>query len=98
YLYHIKPSAPMKHLIAATFTLFVFLAFGQVKNVSTKIEAENVFELSIIKVYPDSFPTVSVVFQAKNQFGKPLWLLKKTELKITENGVPGKILRLVNIS
>ena len=88
----------MNYLICILFTLSSFFCFSQARNVKTKIEAENIFELSIIQVYPDSFPRVSVVFQAKNQYGKPLWLLKKHELTITENGVPGKILRLINIS
>jgi Ca-activated chloride channel homolog len=88
----------MNYLIPIVFTLFTFFGFAQVRNVKTKIESKNIFELSIIQVYPDSFPNVSVVFQAKNQYGKPLWLLKKTELEITENGIPSKILRLINIS
>jgi Ca-activated chloride channel homolog len=74
------------------------LSIGQDRNVQTKIAAENIFELSIIQVYPDSFPNVSVVFQAKNEFGKPLWLLKKSELKISENDFTCDVIKLINIT
>ncbi len=88
----------MKYFILLIFVFSGIYCMAQERNVTTKITAESIFELSIIQIYPDSFPKVSVVFQAKNQFGKPLWLLKKSELKITENDVPSKILRLINIT
>lgn len=88
----------MKHIVSIWIILYSILALAQDRNVQTKIEAENIFELSIIRVYPDSFPKVSVVFQAKNKYGKPLWLLKKKELKISENNIQCDVLRLINIT
>lgn len=82
-------------------TLFIFIfsfCLGQNNTIQTEIKAENVFELSIIKIYPDSFPQVSILFQAKNKFGKPLWTLDKSEIKITENKQNCDVVRLVNIS
>lgn len=50
------------------------------------------------KFFLKNFPEVSVVFQANNEFGKPLWTLDKSELQVTENGVETEVLRLLNIS
>ncbi|MEM7161633.1 MAG: VWA domain-containing protein [Bacteroidota bacterium] len=85
---------------------FIFLSilsalasYGQVvETIPTEISAENVFELSIIAVYPDSFPNVSVVFQAKNEFGKPLWQLTKSEIRVRENYRDCPVHGLKNIS
>ena len=77
---------------------FSALVIGQEHHVSTEIKAENVFELSIIKTYPDSFPDISVVFQAKNEFGKPLWQLDKKDIEVRENENNCIVKRLVNIS
>jgi len=88
----------MQYIITIPIVFLGLICFSQERNVKTKIAAENIFELSIIQVYPDSFPNVSVIFQAKNQFRKPLWLLKKSELKIHENGIECHVLRLINIT
>jgi Ca-activated chloride channel family protein len=81
--------------------LSIFPANGinaQAKNVKTKIKANNVYELSVINVYPDSFPQISVIFQAKNSSGIPLWHLKREEFKVIENDIVCKVLRVINIS
>jgi Ca-activated chloride channel family protein len=84
--------------------IFLFIAIGLTSHlfaqekVETEIKAENVFELSIIDIYPENYPEVSVVFQAKNNEGKPLWLLKPEEMEITENGAPCTITKLINIT
>ena len=39
------------------------------------IFAVDTVELSILGVYPDSFPTVSVVFKAETPQRKPIWNL-----------------------
>ena len=66
--------------------------------IETEIKSQNIFELSIIQVYPDSFPDVSVVFQAKNEYGKPLWKLDKSEVTVAENNRDCDVVRLINIS
>jgi len=88
----------MKQLLSYLPLLLVIFCFGQQEEVKTEIKAENVFELSIIQIFPDSFPYVSVAFQAKNKFGKPLWTLDKSEIKITENEKKCEVLGLKNIS
>ena len=60
------------------FALLSFQSTGQDKaKFQTEIIPKNHFDLSILQVFPDSFPLVSVVFQAKDQLGDPLPLLKK---------------------
>jgi len=80
------------------FLFFSLIGVGQEHHVSTEIKAENVFELAVIKTYPDSFPDVSVVFQAKNEFGKPLWQLDKADIEVRENNENCIVKRLINIS
>ena len=85
-------------------SLSIFLLFllttslSQDLFVETEIKSQNIYELSIIQIYPDSFPDVSVVFQAKNEAGKPLWDLDRSELSVTENDRDCDIIRLYNIS
>src|SRR5690554_7868379 len=88
----------MKNKLVFIFVLAGLTCFGQTENIQTEIRADNIFDLSIIKVYPDSFPNVSVVFQAKNKYGKPLWTLDKSEIQVKENYQDCEVLRLLNIS
>jgi Ca-activated chloride channel family protein len=88
----------MRNIIIIILFINTFSCFGQTENIQTEIKSENIFDLSIIKIYPDSFPNVSVVFQAKNKFGKPLWTLDKPEIQVKENYQDCEVLRLLNIS
>lgn len=88
----------MRNTIIIILIINTLNCFGQTENVQTEIKSENIFDLSIIKVYPDSFPNVSVIFQAKNKFGKPLWTLDKSEIQVKENYQDCEVLRLLNIS
>lgn len=88
----------MRNIIIIILFVNALTCFGQTENIQTEIRSENIFDLSIIKVYPDSFPNVSVVFQAKNKFGKPLWTLDKSEIQVKENNQDCEVIRLLNIS
>ena len=87
----------MKLILSSLLITFCTVIWAQ-GNIETEIKVDNVFELSIIDIYPEDYPNVSVVFQAKNKAGKPLWLLKKEEINITENNDTCKIVRLLNVS
>ena len=69
-----------------------------VNEVQTEITSENEYELSIVRVYPDSFPEISVVYQAQNELGMPIWEMTPDELSITENGIDCELLSIRNIS
>lgn len=88
----------MKNISMLILFISTFNCFGQTENIQTEIKAKNIFDLSIIKVYPDSFPNVSVIFQAKNEFGKPLWILDKSEIQVKENQQDCEVIRLFNVS
>lgn len=83
---------------AFIFMFLTSLLCAQNQHVETEISSPRVFDLSVIRVYPDSFPQVSVIFQAKNNLGKPLWLLSKEELRINENNKECQVIRLKDIS
>ena len=50
-------------------------SLAQPDLVHGNIFAVDTVELSILGVYPDSFPTVSVVFKAETPQRKPIWNL-----------------------
>jgi hypothetical protein len=80
--------------------LCVVLAYSSkaLAQVDTEILSERIYELSVIQVFPDSFPVVEVIFQARNQVGQPLWGVSKTDISVEENERPCRILELVNMS
>lgn len=87
----------MKYLFALLLSIPGFI-FSQTKELNTQIISKNEFEISVIEIFPDSFPLVSVIFQARDQEGNPLWLLPKDEFQIEENESSCDIIRLKNIS
>lgn len=62
------------------------------------LKTRDSFEFSIIKVLPDSFPTVSIIFRGHKANGDPLWNLKKDDFQITENGESSMVKSLTPIS
>lgn len=60
--------------------------------------AKDTFKLDVIRVYPDSFPNISIVFKAENKFGIPLWDLKQKDMQIKEDDLDCKIVSLEKIS
>jgi von Willebrand factor type A domain/Secretion system C-terminal sorting domain len=86
------------------FKLYIILilnlisSFNVLAQVETEIQGENIFELSVIQVFPDSFPEVDVIFQARNEVGKPLWGISKKDISVFENKDPCRVLELINIS
>ncbi len=67
-------------------------------QVQTEIKGENIYELSVIQVFPDSFPQVEVVFLARDIAGRPLWDINENDLIVLEDDNLCEILELTNIS
>ena len=92
----------MKYFLLITSIIISICSKGQDnsinKSIETEIQSKNEFDISIIKVFPQDFPNVSVVFQAKNQAGEPLWLLTKDDFKVKENTLKCEVLDVRNIS
>lgn len=98
-------SRPYRNLSHLFFFRFVFLVVfllvswtGFAQDVNTQINASTVYDLSIIQVIPDSFPTVDVVFQAMDEDQSPLWGIQSSDLEVLENGTPCQVVELENIS
>ena len=78
--------------------LIPIVIFCQTEKINTKITSKYEFEISVIEIFPDSFPLISAIFQARDKEGNPLWLLSKEEFQIKENESNCDITRLKNIS
>ena len=63
----------------------IFL-FTQTDNVSGGIGTTMGARISILGVFPDSFPDVSVVFRAETEDGEPVLNLDKNNVYVSENG------------
>lgn len=74
-----------------------FIAFGQKGSIDAKLQSVDSIELNIIKVSPDEFPKVSVVFEAiKN--GYPIFDLQIDRILVSENGISCPVTSLTGIS
>lgn len=67
-------------------------------QIQTEIQTKKVYELSIIQVFPESFPQVEVVFLARDISGRPLWNITEKDISVLEDGNTCEILELINIS
>lgn len=75
-----------------------FFAIAQVSEIEGEIESVNGAKLSILTVYPDSFPKVSVVFRAQNASGEPVWNIAKESLAVKENLLKSEIVSVESLS
>ncbi|MEO5642681.1 MAG: VWA domain-containing protein [Bacteroidia bacterium] len=67
-------------------------------DVNGGIISHDTARVSVIRIYPDSFPNVSVIFKAETPSGKPVWNLTDTSITIVENNQPCKIISLEKVS
>lgn len=87
----------MKTKIILMFILTISTLIGNSQNIKTKIKSDTAV-VSIIKVMPDSFPNLSVLFNAKNNWGYPVWGIQPNQIKILENKQKCEILQLQQIT
>jgi Ca-activated chloride channel family protein len=73
-------------LLAASALPFSAAAQSAQENVSGRLISKDTTRLSVMQLSPDSFPLVSVVFQARTKSGRPVWNLRKDNVGIEENG------------
>jgi Ca-activated chloride channel family protein len=81
--------------IAAIFSLTVF---GQSQKVKGNLSTADTADLTILNIYPDSFPNVAVVFKAETRKGEPVWNLTKEKMKVKENSQNCEVISLEQIS
>ncbi len=88
--------------IRSIFLLLTLLNFvtvqGQENNIKGAISTVDSASLTILNLYPDSFPNVSVVFKAETKDGKPIWDLTKERMKATENDYECEVVSLEQVS
>lgn len=84
-----------------SFILLFFLlhlsiyAQSQVKG---SLASKDTATLSVIRIFPDSFPSVSVVFKAETRKGDPVWNLTKERVVVKEDAQQCQIISLEKIS
>ena len=71
--------------------LILVLAFStslaQNYKVKGGLSSIDTADLTILSIFPDSFPNVSVVFRAERRTGEPVWGLTKEKMKVKENNI-----------
>lgn len=79
-------------------TIFSLMAYGQTEQVKGNLSTTDTADLTILNIYPDSFPNVSVVFKAETRKGEPVWNLTKEKMKVTENSQNCDVISVEQIS
>lgn len=88
----------MKHLTLVFTLLFLTLGFGQTDKVQGTLSSVDTADLSILNIFPESFPKVSVVFKAQTRKGEPVWDLTKEKMKVKENSQDCEVILLEKVS
>ncbi len=82
-------------LIAVSISVVVC---GQADKVQGTLSTLDTADLTILNIYPESFPNVSVIFKAEKRNGDPVWNLIKEKMKVTENSQNCEVISLEHIS
>ena len=89
----------MKNLIPLFLAIFFSLSvIGQTEKVKGNLSTIDTADLTILNIYPDSFPNVSVVFKAETRNGEPVWNLTKEKMTVKENSQNCDVISLEQIS
>ena len=95
FLYLYSPNKITMKSLFFIFLLLHFSMFSQDKIVDTQVISDN--EINILYVSPDSFPQVSIVFEAlKNNL--PIFNLNKSSIEVYEDDKPCHILKLTSVT
>ena len=79
-------------------TIFSLSVFGQTEKIKGNLSTVDTADLTILNIYPDSFPNVSVVFKAETRKGEPVWNLTKEKMTAKENSQKCDVISLEQIS
>ena len=71
---------------------------AQTQKVKGSLAYKDTADLTILNIYPDSFPNVSVVFKAQTKRGEPIWNLTKDKMNVNENQQNCEVVSLEQIS
>lgn len=94
----------MLHCIRKSFPALIFAltcvpAVTYAQNLVTgQLESHDSVKLDVIRIYPDSFPHVAVIFRATSPSGQPLWNLDTSNVKVKENDISCSVKSVRKIS
>ena len=78
--------------------VFSLSAFAQTEHVKGSLATADTADLTILNIYPDSFPNVSVIFKAETRKGEPVWNLTEEKMIVKENGQNCEVVSLEQVS
>jgi Ca-activated chloride channel family protein len=74
------------------------IGLGQSKKIQAGISTKDSSKLSILGVYQDDFPNISVVFRAEKKNGNPVFGLSKKDLTVLENEEECQVISIRELS
>jgi Ca-activated chloride channel family protein len=75
-----------------------FIGLSQSKKIQAGISTKDSSKLSILGVYQDDFPNISVVFRAEKKNGNPVFGLSKKDLTVLENEEECQVISIRELS
>lgn len=88
----------MKNLYILLLLLFFVGHLDAQQHVSGELQTNDTVSLQVIRIFPDSFPRISVVFRASGPNGQSINNLDTTNVGVKENGVDCKVVDVHRIS
>ncbi len=86
-----------KLTLSGVFYLILNVGMAQTQKIKGRISSDTA-DISILGIYPDSFPDVSVIFRAETRQGLPLWNLPIEKISVLENERACEIVSLCPVS
>jgi Ca-activated chloride channel family protein len=74
------------------------IGLGQSKKIQAGISTKDSSKLSILGVYQDDFPNISIVFRAEKKNGNPVFGLSKKDLTVLENEEECQVISIRELS
>jgi Ca-activated chloride channel homolog len=84
-------------IIGILFLLLVLHSTAQTKKVVGQLSSDTA-DLTILNIFPDAYPNVSVVFKAENRNGEPVWNLTKGKMSVKEDARQCDVISIEEIS
>ena len=75
-----------------------FIGLSQSNKIQAGISTKDSAKLSILGVYQDDFPNISVVFRAEKKNGNPVFGLSKKDLTVLENEEECQVISIRELS
>ena len=88
------------HILLTVLAVLLLLntVYAQTDKVKGNLTTIDTADLTILNIYPDSFPNVSVVFRAEKRNGEPVWGLTREKMKVKENSKDCEVVSVEPIS